>query len=488
MTAKPLKGDRSAWDSINYPEYHANDLENGTPIQHLPVNPAVGNIPRWDGSKWVNSVDTGGSSGSSGGDMYRATYDPDLDGKVETADHSDTSGSTPWAGVTGKPATYPPDSHTHDDRYYTETEQQTSGQSQLHWDNLTNKRSFKLDDMDAPDDNTDLNSGSGKHGLLPKLSGSATQYLNGQGGWSTPTGGSSGGDMYKSTYDPDLDNKVENADAADSVPWSGITSKPTTFTPSAHHLTHESSGSDAIKLDDLATPDDNTDLDASTTKHGLLKKLDGSTLHYLRGDGSWSTPASGSGGGSGRFDALYHADDEPLLTDYAWVNQGAATAGSLGGGIFLYGPEGSSVNYRVLVKSLPSTPWSVEIGMESYLYNVNYARAGICLRQSSNGRLVGWGLQNENNQLGIWQLISATQWQGGVAQDSFFPAGRRIWLKFYDNGTTRYYYWSLDGYNWIQYYSEGNTEWVTADQFGFIVGSEHGSLPAAAKYFHVRVY
>lgn len=45
-----------------------------------------------------------------------------------------------------------------------------------------------------------------------------------------------------------------------------------TTNPAAHHTTHESGGSDAIKLDDLAAPDDNTDLDASAAKHGLMPK------------------------------------------------------------------------------------------------------------------------------------------------------------------------------------------------------------------------
>ena len=30
--------------------------------------------------------------------------------------------SAPWSGITGKPTTYPPSTHTHDDRYYTESE------------------------------------------------------------------------------------------------------------------------------------------------------------------------------------------------------------------------------------------------------------------------------------------------------------------------------------------------------------------------------
>jgi hypothetical protein len=61
-------------------------------------------------------------------------------------------------------------------------------------------------------------------------------------------------------------------------------------TPTAHASTHQSGGSDAIKLDDLATPDDNTDLNATTGRHGLLPKLGGGTTNFLRADGTWSAP------------------------------------------------------------------------------------------------------------------------------------------------------------------------------------------------------
>ncbi len=39
----------------------------------------------------------------------------------------------------------------------------------------------KLDDLAAPDDNTDLNVSSSAHGLYPKLSGSAEKTLMGDG-------------------------------------------------------------------------------------------------------------------------------------------------------------------------------------------------------------------------------------------------------------------------------------------------------------------
>ncbi len=115
--------------------------------------------------------------------------------------------------------------------------------------------SIKLDDLSAPDDNTDLNATTLAHGLLKKLDGTTTNFLRGDGTWQAP---------------------------------------PTGGTPSAHHTTHESGGSDAIKLDDLSAPDDNTDLNASTSAHGLLKKLDNNAAHYMDGTGAWSTPASGS--------------------------------------------------------------------------------------------------------------------------------------------------------------------------------------------------
>ena len=60
--------------------------------------------------------------------------------------------------------------------------------------------------------------------------------------------------------------------------------------PNAHASSHQSGGSDAIRLDDLAAPNDNTDLDATTSAHGLLPKLGGGTTDFLRADGSWSEP------------------------------------------------------------------------------------------------------------------------------------------------------------------------------------------------------
>lgn len=47
-------------------------------------------------------------SGAGAGDMLKSTYDSNNDGKVNSADSADAA---PWAGITGKPATFPPSAH-----------------------------------------------------------------------------------------------------------------------------------------------------------------------------------------------------------------------------------------------------------------------------------------------------------------------------------------------------------------------------------------
>jgi hypothetical protein len=49
----------------------------------------------------------------------------------------------------------------------------------------------------------------------------------------------------------------------------------------------------AIKLDEFATPDDNTNLNATALRHGLMPKLANNTLQFMRADGIWAMPHGG---------------------------------------------------------------------------------------------------------------------------------------------------------------------------------------------------
>lgn len=71
--------------------------------------------------------------------------------------------------------------------------------------------------------------------------------------------GEGAGNMDVATYDPDADGKVAAADAADVVPWTGVTGKPSTFPPSSHAhgiadlptaSSGESSGTKVVRADD----------------------------------------------------------------------------------------------------------------------------------------------------------------------------------------------------------------------------------------------
>lgn len=111
-----------------------------------------------------------------------------------------------------------------------------------------------------------------------------------------------------------------------------------------HQATHNNGGADALKLDDLAVPDDNVDLDFSTARHGLVPK--GTDVgNFLKDDGTWAACAGGdndkvgvdagatpgylgAGAGDGvlRVDApLTYADGGDFVTlgiDVAYIDHG----------------------------------------------------------------------------------------------------------------------------------------------------------------------
>lgn len=129
------------------------------------------------------------------GDMLQSIYDTDADGVVDEA------ASVPWSGVTDAPTTFPPDAHTHA---------------------VTDITDFptipaSLDDLSDVD-------------ATGVADGQFLRWDEANGNWvpGTPSGA---GDMLASVYDTNGNNIV---DAAESVPWSGITDAPATFPPEAH--------------------------------------------------------------------------------------------------------------------------------------------------------------------------------------------------------------------------------------------------------------
>jgi hypothetical protein len=70
-----------------------------------------------------------------------------------------------------------------------------------------------------------------------------------------------------------------------------------------------------IKLDDLGAPDDNTDLNASTSAHGLQAKFPGGTTTFLRADGNFASVGGSGGSGATAQDFIAAAWDKKFFSD-----------------------------------------------------------------------------------------------------------------------------------------------------------------------------
>lgn len=205
-----------------------------------------------------------------------------------------TASAVPWSGITGKPSTFTPSSHTHDDRYYTESEvdSKLSGKANtshnhtisqitdianasvksatsattaasaqsVEWNNVKNKPSTYTPSTHNHDNSTitsvdasKITTGTIDIARLPQgalercviVADDTARFKltksNVQIGDTVKVTGT--GKMYFVINDSKLTSEdgytVYTAGSATSAPWSGITGKPATYPPSSHN--HDSS-------------------------------------------------------------------------------------------------------------------------------------------------------------------------------------------------------------------------------------------------------
>lgn len=132
---------------------------------------------------------------------------------------------------------------------------------------------IKLDELAAPTDVTTLNASTSLHGLSPKATAPASGLLSVH----------AIGNGETARTDKPLFDTTNPAALGTAGPGTALVAARRDH---IHALP---------ALDALAAPTDIATLNASTSAHGLLKKLSNVSTEFLNGQGNWAAPAGGGG-------------------------------------------------------------------------------------------------------------------------------------------------------------------------------------------------
>lgn len=166
------------------------------------------------------------------------------------------------------------------------------------------------------------------------------------------------------------------------------------------------------------------------------------------------------------------------LSSASWqvVNLGNATITDEQGTIFISKPSQAGPQVTALVRGVPATPWKATIALDfSPTFGGVAGLAGMYLRQSSDGKMIGQGFHWDSG--GVWRwylhkLNSATSANSDYLAQNYNMFAPRIWLQIEDNGTTRFHRISWDGKYFDTVFSVSRTDFMTADQVGFGVDTQ----------------
>jgi len=185
--------------------------------------------------------------------------------------------------------------------------------------------------------------------------------------------------------------------------------------------------------------------------------------------------ATPSGGGG---DSLF-TFVPPVDGDFAWINQGSATATQVGARITLSGPtNGGSFNHRIRKQAAPATPYTITAAFFHTGVIAKTSISGLLFRESSSGKLhcfeivldtssvnkIYVGSRKFNSPSSYAADYTLADTNGRVAMPGV------VWIRIADDGTNRTLWTSADGVNFVQFGSNvGRTDFLTADEVGFYI-------------------
>lgn len=164
-------------------------------------------------------------------------------------------------------------------------------------------------------------------------------------------------------------------------------------------------------------------------------------------------------------------------TGMTWLNQGSATLVKDRGYGSLLLPSVAGLNIRGKYIAAPATPYNVIMFANWTQNNAAFFAAGLIWRDSGTGKLTFYGATN-SGEYSIGKYNSATSFSASYSPAIQSKAGQNnahgIWIRFLDDGTTRWFMKSLEGIYWNVITTVSRTDFHTPNQVGFAVNAEHG--------------
>ena len=178
------------------------------------------------------------------------------------------------------------------------------------------------------------------------------------------------------------------------------------------------------------------------------------------------------------------------LADYTWDNQGTATASGYTGVVVIRQVAVAAGNdLKVLYKSYPGGAVTITTMMWTQGHGGTLNGGGLFLRQSSDGKLTGIQLAQDNN-------IFVQKWDSATTFNSVYTSiaafwrnfGKPIWLRLRDDGaTTRFYEVSYDGLEWDILHSVGRTDFLTPDQVAIGMNINGSGRDRLATFYDLEI-
>lgn len=182
----------------------------------------------------------------------------------------------------------------------------------------------------------------------------------------------------------------------------------------------------------------------------------------------------------------------PPLADFTtWVNQGTATVATSDGYTRLaIAGAAATPNLRMRVKTLPSTTFTMTL-----VYEADYPPGcnglhGICLRNSSDGKVLTHSIHPSASAMADYTYSSPTAFNSNTFSDSVTPFsfGGLHMIRLRGDGTTYFFDYSTDGRNWSnnRQLTIATSYVPSPDQVGFFVnpGNARSTQTTALSVYH----